>query len=41
MATRKLPRSAITGRIVTMHYAKTHPRTTVIQTVKVPRKRSK
>jgi hypothetical protein len=41
MAERKLPRSAKTGRIVTMTYAKTHPSTTVIETVKIPRKRGK
>ncbi|MFA7309065.1 MAG: hypothetical protein WC045_03265 [Patescibacteria group bacterium] len=29
----KLPKSAVTGRIVTSAYAKAHPNTTVFQTV--------
>jgi hypothetical protein len=39
MATRKQPRSAVTGKIVTAAFAKTHPSTTVVQTVKVPSKK--
>lgn len=30
----KLPKSAINGRIVSPEYAKTHPKTTVVMTVK-------
>jgi hypothetical protein len=38
MATRKIARSAVTGRIVTKAYAATHKPTTVVETVKVPPK---
>jgi len=37
--TRKAHRSAITGRFVKEGYAKRHPKTTVKETVKVPRKK--
>lgn len=37
--TRKAPRSAITGRFVTPEFAKTHPKTTVIETIKNPPKK--
>ncbi len=40
MATQKAARSAITGQYVTLEYAKKHPKTTVIETVK-PTKSSK
>ena len=30
----KLPKSAITGKIVSPKYAQTHPKTTVVMTVK-------
>lgn len=33
--TKKMPISAVTGRIVTPEYAKTHPKTTVVMTVPV------
>lgn len=33
--TKLLPKSAITGRIVTMPYAKAHPNTTVVQRVPI------
>ena len=39
--TRKLHRSAITGRFVTARYAKRHPKTTVQETVKAPRRQKK
>lgn len=39
--TRLLPKSAKTGRIVTMSYARRHPSTTVVQRVKVSRRRKK
>jgi hypothetical protein len=39
--TRTRHRSAITGRYVTEHYAKRHPKTTVKETDKVVRKRKK
>jgi hypothetical protein len=39
MATRKVSRSAITGRFVKPGTAKRHPRTTVTQTVRTPKKR--
>ncbi|MGZ5852400.1 MAG: hypothetical protein ACXWJH_07510 [Hyphomicrobium sp.] len=31
--TRKLPKSAVTGKIVTKAYAKSHPKTTFLETV--------
>lgn len=34
-------RSAVTGQFVTNKYAKRHPRTTVIEQVKAPRKNRK
>lgn len=38
----RVPRSAITGRFVTMRYAETHPATTVVEKVKVgPTKKQK
>lgn len=39
--TRKIHRSAITGRFVPKDYAKKHPKTTVTETVPVPRKKKK
>ena len=36
----KVARSAITGQYVTLEYAKKHPKTTVVETVK-PNKSSK
>lgn len=39
ITTRKLNRSAVTGRIVTAKYAKSHPRTTVTETIKAPKKK--
>ncbi|MGK5070567.1 hypothetical protein [Janthinobacterium sp. RT4P48] len=33
--TKQMPISAVTGRIVTPEYAKTHPKTTVVMTVPV------
>lgn len=33
--TKQMPISAVTGRIVTPQYAKTHPKTTVVLTVPV------
>ena len=33
--TKKMPISAVTGRIVTQQYANTHPKTTVVMTVPV------
>lgn len=33
--TKQMPISAVTGRIVTQQYAKTHPKTTVVMTVPV------
>ena len=38
---RKVYRSAITGRFVTERYALRNPKTTVTETVKVPRERKK
>lgn len=35
----KVARSASTGKFVTKQYAKSHPRTTVVETVKRPKKR--
>lgn len=35
--TQKIARSAVTGRIVTPGYAKSHPKTTIVQTVKTSR----
>lgn len=41
-STRKVHRDAVTGRFVTEDYTKKHPRTTVTETVKRPkRKRQK
>lgn len=37
-ATRAMPQSAITGRIVTAAYAKSHPKTTVVNRVPVKKK---
>lgn len=34
-ATKALPKSAITGKIVTKEYAKSHPNTTVVMKVPV------
>lgn len=34
MSTQKLARSAVTGRIVSQDYAKSHPKTTVVETVR-------
>jgi hypothetical protein len=39
MATRKIVRSAKTGRIVRKSEAKRHPSTTVTETVKTPKRR--
>ena len=39
--TRKIHRSAVTGKFVTKQHARRHPRTTVEETVKVPRRRKK
>lgn len=39
--TRKIYRSAVTGKFVTREYARRNPRTTVEETVKVPRRRKK
>lgn len=33
--TKALPKSAVTGKIVTMEYAKAHPNTTVVMKVPV------
>jgi len=41
MGTRKITRSAITGRIVKPATAKRHPKTTVTETVKTPPKKKK
>jgi len=38
---RKVSRSAVTGRFVKKSTAKRHPRTTVTETVRTPRKKSK
>jgi len=38
--TRKVSRSAKTGRFVKKGYVKRHPSTTVIETVKVPKKKA-
>lgn len=40
-AVRLLPRSARTGRIVTLKHALSHPNTTVIEHVRVPRPKPK
>lgn len=37
-STTKVNRSAVTGRFVTEQYTKTHPKTTVTETVKKPKK---
>lgn len=37
--TRRVHRSAVTGRFVKGGYAKKHPRTTVTETVKTPKKK--
>lgn len=37
--TRKAARSAITGEFITMKKAKKNPRTTVVETIKTPKKR--
>lgn len=37
--TRKVNRSAETGQFVTEGYAEKHPKTTVTETVKVPKKK--
>ena len=39
MPTRKVSRSAVTGRFVKRSTAKRNPRTTVTETVKTPKKR--
>jgi len=39
--TRKIHRSAVTGRFVTQEYAKRHPKTTVTETSKAPPRRKK
>jgi hypothetical protein len=41
MGTRKITRSAVTGRIVKPSEAKKHPKTTVTETVKTPPKKKK
>ena len=38
--TRKIHRSAVDGRFVTENYANKHPRTTVTETVKQPKKKN-
>jgi hypothetical protein len=38
---RKIYRSAITGRFVRKEYADKHPKTTVQETVKMPKKKKK
>ena len=40
-STRKVNRSAITGKFVTEDYAHRHPKTTVKETVKIPRRKRK
>lgn len=37
----KVGRSAVTGRYITVAEAKRHPRTTVVETVRVPRRPKK
>lgn len=39
--TRKIHRSAVTGKFVTKKYVKRHPKTTVTETVKAPRRKKK
>jgi hypothetical protein len=39
--TRKVSRSAKTGKFVKKGYAKKHPSTTVTETIKAPRKKGK
>lgn len=39
--TRQVHRSAVTGRFVPKGYVKRHPKTTVTETVKTPKKKSK
>lgn len=39
--TRKVSRSAVTGRFVKKRYAEKHPKTTVTETVKTPKKKGK
>ncbi|BDU76400.1 hypothetical protein [Mesoterricola sediminis] len=38
MATRKVGRSAITGEFVSMKEVQKHPKTTIVQKVKIPKK---
>lgn len=40
MATQKIARDAGTGRIVTPQYAASHPKTTVVETIKRPAPRA-
>jgi hypothetical protein len=39
MATRKIARSSITGRIIKIETARRHPNTTTIETIKTPPKK--
>ena len=41
MKTRKAVRSAIDGRFKKKGYDKTHPKTTVVETIKIGKKKSK
>lgn len=40
-STRKVSRSAVTGRFVKKGYAERHPKTTVRETVRTPKKKGK